>query len=140
MSKSITVKIPTTKVIELLKAKQVQMELDKENYPALRNKYLADVEAWTEKCLKIAIKNADKTLSTEASFGYGATKDTLKVSMHLPSELFPERPTDESNELGITSYKWTEDYKELQQTIRLLEMHEGEFVSTSTYRNVSRFL
>jgi hypothetical protein len=29
MSKSITVKIPTTKVIELLKAKQVQMELDK---------------------------------------------------------------------------------------------------------------
>ena len=140
MSKSITVKIPTTKVIELLKAKKVQMELDKENYPALRDKYLADVEAWTEKCLKIAIKNAGKTLSTEASFGYGATKDTLKVSMHLPAELFPERPLDESRQYNINSYKWTEDYVELLQTIRLLEMHDGEYVSTSTYKNVSRFL
>jgi|LauGreDrversion4_2_1035121.scaffolds.fasta_scaffold500362_4 hypothetical protein len=140
MSKSITVKIPTTKVIELLKAKQVQMELDKENYPVLKEKYRAEVAVWEEKCLKIAIKNVGKTLSTEASFGYGATKDTLKVSMHLPSELFPPRPKDESNELGITSYKWEEDYKELQQTIRLLGMHDGEFVSTSTYRNVSRFL
>jgi hypothetical protein len=140
MSKSITVKIPTTKVIELLKAKKVRMELDKANYPALRDKYLADVEAWTEKCLKIAIKNAGKTLSTEASFGYGGTRDNLKVSMHLPAELFPPRPVDESSENNYNSYKWTDDYKELQQTIKLLEMHEGEFVSTSTYRNVARFL
>jgi len=140
MSKSITVKIPTTKVIELLKAKKVQMELDKENYPALRDKYLADVEAWTEKCLKIAIKNAGKAVSSEASFGYGTIRDNLKVSMHLPAELFPPRPVDESNASNYNSFKWVDDYKELQQTIRLLEMHDGEFVSTSTYKNVSRFL
>jgi hypothetical protein len=140
MSKSITVKIPTTKVIELLKAKQVQMELDKENYPILRDKYLAEVADWQEKCLKIAIKNASKALSIEASFGYGYTADTLKATMQLPAELFPPRPVDDSKESTYNSFEWRKDYTELQQTIKLLEMHDGEFVSTSTYRNVSRFL
>jgi len=140
MSKSITVKIPTTKVLELLKAKQVKMELDKENYPALREKYLSDVAAWEDKCLKIAIKNAGKALAKEAGMGYGSTRDTVKVTMYLSADLFPPRPIDESNQYNINSYKWEEDYKELLQTIRLLEMHDGEFVSTSTYRNVSRFL
>jgi len=140
MSKSITVKILTTKVLELLKAKQVQMELDKENFPALREKYRAEVAAWEEKCLKIAIKNSGKVLAKDASMGYGSTQDTVRVTMHLPAELFPERPIDESNQYNINSYKWTENYVELLQTIKLLEMHEGEYVSTSTYKNVTRFL
>ncbi len=140
MSKSITVKILTTKVLELLKAKQVQMELDKESYPALREKYLADVAVWEDKCLKIAVKNSGKVLAKDASMGYGSTQDTVRITMHLPAALFPERPVDESRQHNINSYRWTEDYEELLQTIRLLEMHDGEYVSTSTYKNVSRFL
>jgi hypothetical protein len=144
MSRSITVKIATDKVIAMLQTKLAEMDKAAAEYPVQLAKYEKELKTWENNCVKIAVKNASKAVESEASYtrSYNGGRDAegLKVSLFFKGELFPAKPTGPSYSTSPDNYHFKNDREELEQTIRLLQMHEGDYISTATYKNVSRFL
>lgn len=141
MTRGITVKVPTDKVLTMLKAKLAEMEQTERDYPAIQAKYDAEVAAWEQKCVKYAIKNYTKASAIDATSSYSSSNQAIKVAMYFDLAEMPKRPKNPTNGFNpANSYQWNNELDELKQTIKLLEMHDGDHISTATYKNVARFL
>jgi hypothetical protein len=140
MTRGITVKVPTDKVLTMLKTKLAEMEQQMVDYPAKEEEYKKALKAWEQACLKYAIKNSSKAQWTDASTTWTNNSDTVKVTLWFKEGELPKRPKNPNEGRSINGYQWHNDLEELRHTIKLLEMHDGDHISTATYKNVARFL
>lgn len=142
MAKGITIKVPTHKLLAQLESKLAEFDRHAEDYPKLREAHKREVEAWKEKVLAKAKKSlSSATHTTVDTHYYGSPQ--VRVSLTFNQDDMPEYPTDKSRDGGLgdpTGYTFIESRNELAQAIRLLKMTDEEYVSTATYRSVTRFL
>ena len=138
-TKGITIKVTTSKVIALLEDKLTTMEKSLADYPVISDKHDKAVEAWKKKCLSIAAKQATKTLDTTVVEDYSNNTLTTRVTYWFNRDVFPPKP-EQPDTLKLGKYSMAREVEELQDIIRMLKLHEGDSVSTATYKSVARFL
>lgn len=128
MARSVSVKIPTAKVIEMVEQKIATMKEEDATYPKRLEAYKKEMNSLLTKFIKVAKDNADSK-NVYLNNGYRC------VSINISSELlgdveFPAEPH------SPTAYGRATNLKELEKTLKLLKLTEQESVTSSTYNSV----
>jgi hypothetical protein len=141
MARSVSVKIPTSVVIEMIETKLAELTKAEVDYPKLLSAYKKDIATFTADLLDLVAKNK-KSIVEYSDYEFGGSNIAINsdwrgsVSIQIGKELTskvgtkPEKPEDPDT--------WqTRDKKEkLEKTLKLLSLTEQETVLSSTYNSV----
>ena len=138
MSRQITVKVATSKVIKALEGTLAKLEKDYATQGANEAKYQKSVEAWRKEIGKWAIANFSKAENIRTN--YRQWNNTLNVDFDIITKEgnFPAEP--EKDFEVIHTHQYREMKEEMENAIRILKMTDEELVSTSTYNAIARYL
>jgi hypothetical protein len=136
-SKSINVKIATTKVIKALENKLAQIKKDKANQKVNEERYSKAMEKYNKEIATLALKVISKATNLQAHVRYNGV---INVDFDLPKGAIdlPQEPEKDFESLNEWQYKEMVD--EIENAIRILKMTDEETVSTSTYNSIARYL
>ena len=136
---TINVKVPVKVLIKSLKERLAQLKKDKDNEPKMRAEHAKAVKDW-EAGLKSLVPKAQKPEEVEVRHhAYGLPDDKVKIEVTyiIPKSKVIERP-DTPN--FTADYEYNSACESIEGAIRLLEMTEDEFVSTSSYKSIAKYL
>ena len=138
MSRQITVKVATTKVIKALETRLAKLEKDYADQTANEAKHTKAYEAWKKEIGKWAIANFSKAENLRTN--YRSWNNNLNVDFDIVVKEgdFPAEP--EKDFEVIHSHTYNEQKQEMENAIRILKMTDEEVVSTSTYNAIARYL
>ena len=140
MSRGINVKVATPKIIKALETSLAKMKKDFAEQDKKQAAFEKAKETWVKKGAKILIENAKLANDTDLSVWH--TQANLTIRFDLENEkikdLLGECPVQEPNRISEWQYK--EAVEEIENAIRLLKLTDEEFVSTSTYKSVAKYI
>ena len=148
---SISVKIPTAKVIAMLEEKIASLNEDIANYPKAKEDYTKAVKAHQESLVSLtidALTNKPELVGTDfnspirvTSNNYGRST-SVSVSLDADALGFPAHPTEPKNpnDTIAVGREWVKPLDILENTLKTLRMTEQETINASTYANVMRLL
>jgi len=138
MSRQITVKVATTKVIKALETRLATLEKDYASQEAKEAKYQKALEAWRKEIGKWAIANFSKAENLRTN--YRAWNKTLNVDFDIivSEKDFPIEPEKDYETIHQHTYREMKD--EMENAIRILKMTDEETVNASTYNAIARYL
>jgi len=136
--RTINVKIPTTKVINALETKLVQIKTNYAKQDELESKYKKAHEKWEKDMKAWAVKNFSKAENIRTN--YRSWNSTMNVDFDLICDAkdFPQEP-DRDYEV-MPTHQYRDDVEEIENAIRILKLTDDETVSTSTYNSIARYL
>lgn len=150
MASGINVKVSTKKLIKAMEEKVAEHKKLITQFDAAQKKYDAAVEKHEAFLLatapKLAAKFDQKPLVRVSKVGWGANsgKTEVEVSYYIPNDEAKalNRPDwdDFKPDSGLCVNSLKEQVQELNNAIRLLGMSDEEFVNTSTYKSVAKYL
>ena len=150
MARAVSVKIPTTKVIEMIEAKIASITEEVASYPARKAQYQIDYKKYTDKVVstlgKLLSKNGAELLDNENSDSgiRVGTNYRNAVEITIGKDLLdfekPEAPQDPEPKAYYTRNAYSTKREELEKTLRLLRMTEQETITSSTYNSVLELL
>ena len=128
MARSVSVKIPTEKVIEMVESKIASIKEENATYPQRLEAYKKEMNSLLGKLIKIAKDNSD---SENVYLNNGYRCFSINISQTLASGIeFPTQPTDPNG------YGQHTQLKELEKTLKLLKLTDQPSVTSSTYNSV----
>jgi hypothetical protein len=138
MSRAISVKVATPKVIKALETKLAQIKKDYAEQAQNEAKYEKARKAWQKEISDYAIANIKKAENFRTN--YRSWNNTLNIDYDLTvsEKDLPKEPQREFEQIGHHTYR--EMKEEMENAIRILKMTDEETVSTSTYQAVARYL
>jgi ribosomal protein L11 methylase PrmA len=133
--RSISVKIPTTKLISALETKLAEYNSMRDNYDSLKAKHEKAMEAWKKEVAQLV---------TPANLGSIVVNDRhwrtneheIHMIYNIKSSSVPKQPEAPK----AFSYIEREAVENIENALRILRMTEQEEVSTSTYNAVAQYL
>jgi hypothetical protein len=151
MSKTISVKIPTAKLIAEVELSIAQIKSEIENYSANYAKYEADVEQWKQD----VVAHAQEALNSIPSAQWGtdghSSRDKkvnvsfshygggrVEISFSADELDFPKRPEAPSkpNEKQHFGREYTTRLDVLERNLKILKMSSQDEVNASTYSSL----
>jgi len=141
MARSVSVKIPTATVIEMLETKLATIAKAEKDYPTLLNAYSKDIKAYGKAVAELIGKNPNKFVAYDEfnfeSDNFSLTSDyrnTIQVILGrgLVAKV-GEKPT-KPQEVG--GWQATQHKEQLEKTLKLLKLTDQETVNASTYNSV----
>ena len=150
MARAISVKIPTTKVIEMIEQKIVEIDNDIATYPARKAQYKLDLEAYTQSVVRLLtdllntrgtelLSNEDHNQNIRVSTNYNNSVE-ITIGRELTADLVkPTEPTDPEPK-GYYGRVYGSKMSELEKTLKLLRMSEQETITSSAYNSVLELL
>ena len=138
MSRQITVKVATTKVIKALENRLAELEKNYASQEANEAKYQKKHSAWKKEIGEWAIKNFSKAENLRTN--YRQWNNTLNVDFDIITKegTFPAEPEKDYEQIHQHTYREMKD--EMENAIRILKMTDEETVSASTYNAIARYL
>jgi predicted nucleic acid-binding protein len=138
MSRALTVKVATPKVIKALEAKLVQVKKDKENEGANEAKFQKALEKWNKDIAKFAVERISKAQNLRTN--YRSWNKTLNVDFDLTVDEsdFPAQPQRDFT--TIHDHTFNEMVEEIENAIRILKMTDEETVNASTFKSIAKYL
>jgi predicted ribosome quality control (RQC) complex YloA/Tae2 family protein len=138
MSRQITVKVATSKVIKALEARLATLENDYNTQTAKEAKFGKAQEAWRKEIAKWAIANFSKAENLRTN--YRQWNNTLNVDFDIITKEgnFPAEPEKDFEVIHQHTYREMKD--EMENAIRILKMTDEETVNASTYNAIARYL
>ena len=138
MSRAITVKVATPKVIKALEASLAKLEADYTSQEANEVKYNKAMEKWRKEVAKFAMDRFAKAENLRTN--YRSWNKTLNVDFDLTvkDSEFPAEPERDFESMNVHTYR--EMKEEISNAIRILQLTDDETVSTSTYNSIARYL
>ena len=133
MSRALSVKVATPKVIQALEAKLEAGKKAVTNNEKLRKEYAKIEKAWEKQVAELATKHISKA-EVHASENW---RNELNVTFQFPAGAFtiPEKPSIElEQELGRY------EVQEIENAIRILKMTDEETVNASTFKTIAQYL
>lgn len=128
MARSVSVKIPTEKVIEMVESKIASIKEENATYPQRLEAYKKEMNSLLAKFIKVAKDNAD---SDKVYLNNGYRCFSINISTDLTSGFeFPTQPLDP------TAYGRESQLRELEKTLKLLKLTDQPSVTSSTYNSV----
>lgn len=141
MARSVSVKIPTSVVIEMIETKLADLNKAEADYPKLLSTYKKDIVDYTTNIIDLIAKNKKSVVDyndySNDEANISITSDwrgsvSISVGKQLVSKIGkkPEKPEDPTN-WNISNKK-----QELEKTLKLLKLTEQETITSSTYNSV----
>jgi len=138
MSRAISVKVATTKVIKALEAKLVVMKSDKDN-EALNEKNYRDAHTkWQKQVIALAIKakRVDENCSVHTR-SYGDSHQ-VNLQYEIKKSELPDEP--QRDYTTISDWQYKEAIEEIQNALNILRMTDEEYVPATTMKGISKYL
>jgi hypothetical protein len=138
MSRQITVKVATSKVIKALEGTLAKLEKDYKSQEANETKYQKAQEAWKKEIGEWAIKNFSKATNLRTS--YRSWNNTLNVDFDIITKegTFPSEPEKDFEVIHQHAYK--EMKEDITNALTILKMTDEETVNASTMKQIARYL
>lgn len=133
MGRSMSVKVPTARVIEALGNKLESSAKAIANNEKKRKDFVKVEKAWAKEVAELAVKQLAKA-EVSANENW---RGEVNVSFNLPAGVItlPARPQMElEKELGRY------EVEEIENAIRILKMTDEEFVNASTFKSIAQYL
>ena len=138
MSRQITVKVATTKVIKALETRLATLEKDYATQGANEAKYNKAIEAWKKEIGKWAIANFSKAENLRTN--YRNWNNTLNVDFDIITKegTFPAEPEKDYETIHQHSYR--EIKEDISNALTILKMTDEETVNASTMKQIAKYL
>ena len=138
MTRAITVKVATPKVIKALETKLAQLKTDKDNEASNEAKFQKAMEKWRKEIGKYAIANFAKAENLRTN--YRSWNKTLNVDFDLTVAEgdFPAEPQRDFTTIHDHTYR--EMVEEINNALSILRMTDEETVNASTMKQIARYL
>jgi len=138
MSRAITVKVATPKVIKALETKLETLKTDKQNEASNEAKFQKAMEKWRKDIGKYAIANFAKAENLRTN--YRSWNKTLNVDFDLTVAEgdFPAEPQRDFTTIHDHTYR--EMVEEINNALNILKMTDEETVNASTMKQIARYL
>lgn len=137
----LAIKIPKAKLIQELKdAIEKKKEKIKE-IEAVDEDFDKEMESFLKEVTQDIVKGKATISFTNGSYFYSKSGTSLTVTVNFSKEKqFPKKDQKLTN--GYTTHKNTYEaqIKELENTVKLLEISDQEHVNGTTYKHVLRYL
>jgi predicted nucleic acid-binding protein len=138
MSRAMSVKVATVKVIKALETKLVEIKTNYANQEANEAKYEKARKVWQKELADYAVANIKKAENFRTA--YRSYNNSLNIDFDvtvsekdLPSE--PERDFE-----TINQYKYKELVEEITNALNILRMTDEETVNASTMKSIAQYL
>ena len=138
MTRAITVKVATTKVIKALETRLATLEKDYASQEAKEAKFQKAVEAWRKEIGKWAIANFSKAENLRTN--YRNWNNTLNVDFDIITKEgnFPTEPEKDFEQIHQHSYR--EMKEDISNALTILKMTDEETVNASTMKQIAKYL
>ena len=138
MSRAITVKVATPKVIKALETRLATLEKDYATQGANEAKYNKAVEAWRKEIGKWAIANFSKAENLRTN--YRSWNNSLNVDFDIITKEgnFPAEPEKDYETIHQHSYR--EMKEDITNALTILKMTDEETVNASTMKQIAKYL
>jgi len=138
MSRQITVKVATSKVIKALEGTLAKLEKDYTSQAANEAKYEKAKEAWRKEIGKWAIANFSKAENLRTN--YRNWNNTLNVDFDIITKesSFPAEP--EKDYETIHQHTYREMKEDITNALTILKMTDEETVNASTMKQIAKYL
>jgi hypothetical protein len=138
MTRAITVKVATTKVIKALETRLATLEKDYASQEANEAKYNKAHEAWKKEIGKWAIANFSKAENLRTN--YRNWNNTLNVDFDIITKegTFPTEPEKDYDVIHQHSYR--EMKEDISNALTILKMTDEETVNASTMKQIAKYL
>jgi hypothetical protein len=139
MSKSLSVKVETKKVIAALEATLIKKQDAYEKQDEAKAKYDKEVEKYNLAVMKLVKSSKGKIISAH-KHGWHRSKNgviTISAEIEFPKTALPVEPKEPND---IHEYTHKREVEEIQGAIRILKMSDQEYVNASTMKSVSQYL
>lgn len=145
---SVSVKVPTDKVIALIQEKLAEIDAKIESYPADVEKYENDLKKHKAKIISLTIdalsnkthligEDYNSAIRVNSNNGNGVSISVNGDALGFPNT--PEKPENPNERVWI-GRDYTSKREILANTLRTLQLTEQETINASTYSNVMKFL
>ena len=144
MARTLSVKIPTAKLIADVEASIAKIDADVAEYADKRKQYEADLKQYEKDVIAHAIKALQdpSNIGTEhgslirLSLGY--SRNNISVDFDTEALGFPQKPEEPKrpNEKEYFGREWVTRKEILERNLRVLKMTTQEEVSASSYSAV----
>jgi len=138
MSRAITVKVATPKVIKALETRLAQLEKDYTSQEANEAKYEKARKAWQKEISEYAVANIKKAENFRTN--YRSWNKTLNIDYDLTvneSDL-PKEPEKDFEVIHQHSYR--EMKEDITNALTILRMTDEETVNASTMKQIAKYL
>ena len=138
MSRQITVKVATAKVIKALEGTLAKLEKDYTSQSANEAKYQKSREKWQKEIGAWAIKNFAKAENLRTN--YRQWNNTLNVDFDIITKEsdFPTEPEKDFEIIHQHTYR--EMKEDITNALTILKMTDEETVNASTMKQIARYL
>jgi hypothetical protein len=138
MSRAITVKVATPKVIKALETRLATLEKDYASQAVNEAKFEKAKEAWRKEIGKWAIANFSKAENLRTN--YRSWNNTLNVDFDIITKEgnFPAEPEKDFETIHQHSYR--EMKEDITNALTILKMTDEETVNASTMKQIAKYL
>ena len=138
MTRAITVKVATPKVIKALETRLATLEKDYASQEANEAKFQKKHEAWKKEIGKWAIANFSKAENLRTN--YRSWNKTLNVDFDITvsEKEFPLEP--EKDYETIHQHTYREMKEDITNALTILKMTDEETVNASTMKQIAKYL
>ena len=138
MSRQITVKVATTKVIKALENRLAELEKNYASQEANEAKYQKKHSAWKKEIGEWAIKNFSKAENLRTN--YRQWNNTLNVDFDIITKegTFPAEPEKDYEQIHQHTYR--EMKEDITNALTILKMTDEETVNASTMKQIAKYL
>jgi hypothetical protein len=138
MSRGITVKLPTHKVVTALETKLAAVKKDYANQETNEAKYQKIHAAWQKELTDFAIANVKKAFNFRTN--YRAWNGQLNIDYDITVDekdlpVCPERTWE-----NMSSYNYKETVEEISNALSILRMTDELTVNASTMKQIAKYL
>jgi len=139
MSKSLSVKVETKKVIAALEATLIKKQDAYEKQDEAKAKYDKEVEKYNLAVMKL-VKGGKGKITSASKHGWHRSQNgivTISAEIEFPKTSLPAEPKEPND---IHDYTHKREVEEIQGAVRILKMSDQEYVNASTMKSVSQYL
>jgi DNA repair exonuclease SbcCD ATPase subunit len=138
MSRAITVKVATPKVIKALESRLAELEKSYTSQEANEAKFQKAKEKWQKEIGKWAMENFSKAENIRTN--YRSWNNSLNVDFDIITKdsAFPKEPEKDFETIHQHSYK--EMKEDITNALTILKMTDEETVNASTMKQIARYL
>ena len=138
MSRQITVKVATTKVIKALEARLAKLEKDYKEQTANEAKHTKAYEAWKKEIGKWAIANFAKAENLRTNYRSWNKNLNVDFDITVSEGQFPAEPEKDFEVIHTHQYK--EIKEDITNALTILKMTDEETVNASTMKQIAKYL
>ena len=139
MSRAITVKVSTPKVIKALEATLAKLEKDYTSQEANEAKFEKAKEKWRKEVQEFAIANIKKATNFRSSYRH--YNNTLNIDYDIIISNEKEMPVEPERDFEIIHrHNYTEMKEDITNALTILKMTDEETVNASTMKQIARYL